>query len=86
MAEHTNAEPENRFQGDLVFPEARHFPIEDADHARNARARTIGTPEHAALVASVKRNFPEIYEMRVDDAGNAGQSGKPGLGSFAAQF
>jgi hypothetical protein len=29
---------------------------------RQALARKIGMPEHAALIAAVMKNFPEIYE------------------------
>jgi hypothetical protein len=45
-----------------VFPAKRRFPIlRDLDE-RAVLALTIGTPEHAELVAAVKRNFPEVYE------------------------
>jgi hypothetical protein len=45
---------------DFVFPKTRRYPIEDAAHARDALARSSGKPEHAAVVAAVKRKFPEI--------------------------
>lgn len=47
-------------KGDFVFPKTRRYPIEDAAHARDALARSSGKPEHAAVVAAVKRKFPEI--------------------------
>jgi hypothetical protein len=31
--------------------------------ARSASKISIGTPEHAALVKAVKREFPEIYRL-----------------------
>jgi hypothetical protein len=39
---------------------ARKYPIPDAAHARDALARSSGKPEHAAVVAAVKRKFPQI--------------------------
>jgi hypothetical protein len=45
---------------DFVFPESRRYPIEDAAHARDALARSSGKPEHAAVVAAVKKRYPEI--------------------------
>jgi hypothetical protein len=47
-------------KGDFVFPKTRRYPIEDAAHARDALARSSGKPEHAAVVAAVKRKYPEI--------------------------
>jgi hypothetical protein len=47
-------------KGDFVFPETRRYPIEDEAHARDALARSSGKPEHAAVVAAVKRKFPDI--------------------------
>jgi hypothetical protein len=46
--------------GDFVFPKTRRYPIEDAAHARDALARSSGKPEHATVVAAVKRKYPEI--------------------------
>lgn len=45
---------------DFVFPKTRRYPIEDAAHARDALARSSGKPEHATVVAAVKRKYPEI--------------------------
>ena len=47
-------------KGDFVFPKTRRYPIEDAAHARDALARSSGKPEHATVVAAVKRKYPEI--------------------------
>jgi hypothetical protein len=47
-------------EGDFVFPKTRRYPIEDAAHARDALARSSGKPEHATVVAAVKRKYPEI--------------------------
>jgi hypothetical protein len=47
-------------KGDFVFPKARRYPIEDAAHARDALARSRGKPEHATVVAAVKRKYPEV--------------------------
>lgn len=62
----------------FVFPEDRSYPIHDESHARNALARSAGKPEHAKVVAAVKRRYPDIdvskgeFESRVpvwkDDA------------------
>jgi hypothetical protein len=45
---------------DFVYPKTRRDPIEDAAHARDALARSSGKPEHATVVAAVKRKYPEI--------------------------
>ena len=47
-------------KGDFVFPKTQSYPIEDAAHARDALARSSGKPEHATVVAAVKRKYPEI--------------------------
>jgi hypothetical protein len=60
MTKLTHAKRENLSKGDFVFPETRRFPIEDAAHARDALARSSGKPEHAAVVAAVRRKYPEI--------------------------
>lgn len=38
------------------------FPVRREQHSQQPPAFIIGTPEHAALVAALKENFPEIYE------------------------
>jgi hypothetical protein len=60
MAKLTYAEREDLAKGDFVFPKTRRYPIEDAAHARDALARSSGKPEHATVVAAVKRKYPEI--------------------------
>jgi hypothetical protein len=60
MTKLTNDERKELLEGDFVFPETRRYPIEDAAHARDALARSSGKPEHATVVAAVKRKYPEI--------------------------
>jgi hypothetical protein len=45
---------------DFVEHDTRKYPIPDAAHARDALARSSGKPEHTAVVAAVKRKFPQI--------------------------
>jgi hypothetical protein len=45
---------------DFAEGDVRKYPIPDAAHARDALARSSGKPEHAAVVAAVKRKFPRI--------------------------
>jgi hypothetical protein len=45
---------------DFVEKNVRKYPIPDAAHARDALARSSGKPEHAAVVAAVRRKFPQI--------------------------
>ena len=60
MTKLTHAKREDLPKGDFVLPETRRYPIEDAAHARDALARSSGKPEHAAVVAAVRRKYPEI--------------------------
>jgi len=60
MAKLTYAKREQLPKGDFVYPKTRRYPIEDAAHARDALARSSGKPEHATVVAAVRRKFPEI--------------------------
>ena len=60
MAKLTSTEREDLPQGDFVFPKTRRYPIEDVAHARDALARSSGKPEHATVVAAVKRKYPKI--------------------------
>jgi hypothetical protein len=60
MAKLTTAKRESLPKGDFVFPKTRRYPIEDAAHARDALARSSGKPEHAEVVAAVRRKYPEI--------------------------
>lgn len=48
---------------DFAEPGKRAYPIEDAAHARNAKARVAqhGTPaEKRTVAAAVRRKYPEI--------------------------
>jgi hypothetical protein len=45
---------------DFVGKSTRKYPIPDAAHARDALARSSGKPEHASVVAAVKRKFLQI--------------------------
>jgi hypothetical protein len=60
MTKLTYARRENLPKGNFVFPETRRYPIEDIAHARDALARSSGKPEHAAVVATVRRKYPEM--------------------------
>jgi hypothetical protein len=60
MAKLTTAKRESLPTGDFVFPKTRRYPIEDAAHARDALARSSGKPEHAEVVAAMRRKYPEI--------------------------
>jgi hypothetical protein len=70
MTQRTNAEPEDLSKGNSVTEGARHGAVQAAD----SLAQSIGTPEHAALVEMVKRNFPEIYEDVKGKKGTKAQS------------
>jgi hypothetical protein len=60
MTKLTNEKRKELPKEDFVFPKTRRDPIEDAAHARDALARSSGKPEHATVVAAVKRKYPEI--------------------------
>jgi hypothetical protein len=55
------------------------FPLEELPHPANSVPApahrpiepAIGTPEHAELVAAIRREFPEVY-----DAGAAREKGE----------
>jgi hypothetical protein len=47
-------------KSDFALRAARKYPIPNAAHARDALARSSGKPEHAAVVAAVRRKFPKI--------------------------
>lgn len=44
----------------FVFPGKRAYPIHDRAHARNALARSAGKPEHAVVVAAVRKRYPDL--------------------------
>jgi hypothetical protein len=47
-------------KSDFVEKGARKYPIPDAAHARDALARSSGKAEQSAVVAAVRRKFPNI--------------------------
>jgi hypothetical protein len=60
MAKLTTAARKKLPKSDFVEKSTRKYPIPDAAHARDALARSSGKPEHASVVAAVKRKFPQI--------------------------
>ena len=60
MAKLTSAARNRLPKSDFVEKKTRKYPIPDAAHARDALARSSGKPEHAAVVAAVRRKFPQI--------------------------
>jgi hypothetical protein len=60
MAKLTAAVRKRLPKSDFVEKRDRKYPIPDAAHARDALARSSGKPEHAAVVAAVRRKFPKI--------------------------
>jgi hypothetical protein len=60
MAKLTAATRKKLPKSDFADESGRKYPIEDAAHARDALARSSGKPEHAKVVAAVKRKFPKI--------------------------
>jgi hypothetical protein len=60
VAKLTSAKRKKLPKSDFAEKSARKYPISDAAHARDALARSSGKPEHAAVVAAVRRKFPKI--------------------------
>jgi hypothetical protein len=60
MAKLTTAARKKLPKSDFVEKSTRKYPIPDVAHARDALARSSGKPEHASVVAAVKRKFPRI--------------------------
>jgi hypothetical protein len=60
MAKLTTTARKKLPKSDFVEKSTRKYPIPDAAHARDALARSSGKPEHASVVAAVKRKFPQI--------------------------
>jgi hypothetical protein len=60
MTKLTTAKRKQLPKSDFVEKETRKYPIPDASHARDALSRSSGKPEHASVVAAVKRKFPKI--------------------------
>jgi hypothetical protein len=71
MTQRTNAEPEDLSKDKSAIRRPRRL---DSVQAADSLAQSIGTPEHAALVEVVKRNFPEIYEDVKGKKGTRAQS------------
>jgi hypothetical protein len=60
MAKLTYAAKKKLPKSDFVEKDTRKYPIPDAAHARDALSRSSGKPEHADVVAAVKKKFPKI--------------------------
>jgi len=60
MAKLTYEKRQELPDGEFVYPKTRRYPIEDAEHARDALARSSGKPEHAKVVAAVRKKYPAI--------------------------
>jgi hypothetical protein len=60
VAKLTSAKRKKLPTSEFVEQGARKYPILDATHARDALARSSGKPERTAMVAAVRRKFPEI--------------------------
>ena len=62
MAKLTSSERNSLPSSDFVFPKTRKFPIEDANHARDAlsRAGAKGGSVQAKVRAKVSSKFPGI--------------------------
>lgn len=56
----SSADRKNMDKSEFVFPGTKRYPIPDANHARNALARSSGKPEEAKVKAAVHRKFPGI--------------------------
>lgn len=46
----------------FVFPKEKRYPIHDLAHARNALARSSGTPDEAKVKAAVYKKYPVLKE------------------------
>jgi hypothetical protein len=59
MAKLTSAKRNSLASGSFVFPGSRKFPIEDLNHAKNAKARAahIGGSVQKRVDAAVKAKF-----------------------------
>jgi hypothetical protein len=60
MAKLTAAKRKKLPKSSFVEKGTRKYPIPDAAHARDALARSSGKPERRAVVAAVRRKFPNI--------------------------
>ena len=82
MTEHANTKREDLAQADFLFPRTRRHLIEYAIHTRDARATTMGTPEHNALIEAMRENFPEVYDWDRRHPANGAQIGDQAVGSM----
>jgi hypothetical protein len=60
----TNEECEERPKRAHTSGRMLRFPVRLERYSSKVKALIIGTPEHTALVAALRENFPEIYETR----------------------
>ena len=70
MAKLTTKERKSLPKQDFAIPGKRAYPVNDANHARNALARVSqhGTPaEKSAVRAKVHSKFPSIGEKKLGD-------------------
>jgi hypothetical protein len=51
---------------DSALNDILHYNTSGAARTRGASEHTIGTLEHAELVAAVRREFPEIYGLKAE--------------------
>jgi hypothetical protein len=51
-------------RGDLPLDDLLNLASPDAAPAYRLIEPTLGTPEHAALVAAIRREFPEVYDPK----------------------
>lgn len=62
--------PELEKQNVSMAPQGmRHYVLEQTIRGRNVPVRTMGAREQEALVAAVKQNFPEVYDMAAKKSG-----------------
>lgn len=79
MAPLTSKKRKGLKKSSFAVPGKRAYPINDANHARNALARVsqFGTPaEKAQVRAAVHRNYPSIGKDKVAKLGKAMKSAK----------
>lgn len=75
MAKLTSAERNALPSSSFVFPKERKYPIEDASHAANAKARVaqFGTPgQKKAVAAKVSSKYPGMGKYPSTKAGRKG--------------
>lgn len=56
--------PKKDFAVPSKAPKSGSYPINDANHARNALARSSGKPVATQVKAAVKRKFPSIGQAK----------------------